>query len=214
MSTPFEIRGHHLGSFADISSLQGTPLDIATSIVESHLEGHSLGPVKQAYSQDVIGTTLEEARGVKDKYLAAFNQYVDLEVDDPVVITVGERDSICRACVVGKHCLDRGDELALATPDGPVQIYANDIDDMLFIRGFKRLGDKLSQEGKIDQALGTHTPVSKELPRPSPNAIPILSANMIGFEVPILASAGYVKAVLRQWSMAHRLLATLEVETT
>ena len=200
---PFPIRGHHLHSFADIASWRADPRTLSDVIIEGKLRDRQGDADRQAYAYDVIGDTPEETAQVRDRHRAIFERFVDLEPDDTIVVTTGERDLICQGCIIGRHCEDRGEEMVADTEYGQLQVYKNDLLHMRAIRAFKRLAAKLEKEGKLDPALGA--PVVATLPHPTPDAVPIPEADGAMVELPFQAPAGYMKAVLQHWTLAQRL---------
>ncbi len=202
-STPFLIRGHHLSVYAELASWRADPRALARSLVESRLHERQGSEEKQAYSQDVVGTTQEEAELVASRYRTLFTTFEELGQDDLIVITTGAKDGICESCVIGDHCSNRGFEMAAETEHGALQVYESDFQDMRSISAFKKLAGRLAAQGKLDPELGS--PSIAEVPAPTADATPILKAHKVDFEPPLQAGAGYVKAVLSHWGLAQQL---------
>ena len=110
---------------------------------------------------------------------------------------------MCQSCIIGNHCAERGLEMAVDTEHGQLQVYEQDLGDMHSIQAFKRLAERLAAHGDIEPALGSYT--IAYVPKPTPEAVPIIEANMVEFEAPIQARAGYAKEVLAHWGLAQSL---------
>ncbi len=204
MNSAFLIRGHHLGFYAELASWRSDPQDLAEALVEGRLRDRSRTHEQQVYAKDVIGTSTEQAGLVLARYRSIFTRFVQLEKDYPVIITTGAKDHICQSCIIGNHCSARGSEMSVDVEEGRLQVYESDLGDMFYIHAFKKLAGRLAERGHlVDPALGTYSVAY--VPEPTQGAIPILGWNNVAFEPPLLANAGYVKAVLSQWGLTQRL---------
>jgi hypothetical protein len=204
-SSPYLIRGHHLNTYANLASWRADPRSLAESLIERRLYDAKRGGGAATYSQDVIGTTREQARLVAARFQGVFSEFMGLDSEHVVIITNGAKDHICQSCIIGKHCEDRGIELAIDTEDGVVGVYGHDLDDMFAISSFKKLAKRLDAEGIISSGLGQVQALPVALQEPSQDALPILESNMIAYEPSLKAPAGYVRAVLSHWTLAHTL---------
>ncbi len=122
---PFEIRGHHLEVFVDL--LQGgiTPEEDAIAFgrvlqdrvqyarehgaTDLNLQSDPFTVVGHAY--DVTGGTDLEAAQYREQYGKVLADFLDLLPDSRVKLIVSEPDRICGACVFGRHCSQKANDI-------------------------------------------------------------------------------------------------------
>ncbi len=110
---PFEIRGHHFAIYADLMQIVikvGNDDRVSAADIKSgmqlfmFLRNRAQGK-RIDYLKDVIGETKEEEKLYRTGFTQVLENFLNLADDYPVKILFDEKDEICRACVVGNHCL-------------------------------------------------------------------------------------------------------------
>lgn len=187
---PFVIRGHHLGLFTDLAKGNITPDDLSSKLkteMQNDLDvalfsrkhfsfkEHVLQQIR--YGHDVLGYTAEDANKVETNDLKIFEKFTELPSDYPVDIVEGQKDEICKGCIVGKHCTLRDSEDEFG-PGSAVEA------DEFFVNYFLRDTKKLSPERHHFDAIKEYVEFSDAKTQKMRR---------------IKTTAGVVKSVLASW---------------
>ncbi len=93
----FVIRGHHTTRFYNMLAM-GMSVDEVIEYAENGPEPY------RGYTQDVFGSSPEQAEVVRAGLRRFFEDFLNLPDDATVAIVAGQRDAICNLCVIGNHC--------------------------------------------------------------------------------------------------------------
>ncbi len=187
---PFIIRGHHLDEYVAMVYARLSPEQAALSFSLKALLNTDL-----EYVADIVGTDADTIENTEAKLTATFDQFNNLDPQDPVKITFGEKDAICACCPIGGHCTAlRIHRLEV----GPKTLNLSwlDIKDMHGIARFKRIAENLGQQGIIEVDLIREPGYDASLTGWT-RAEGYEEA--IEYEDPLVTTAEVVRSVLSQW---------------
>lgn len=95
---PFIVRGHHTKHLFNIIGM-GLGIEEIIDRVDT---------VGDEYRRDVFGDTDESEAVTRTRIRNYFEDYLELDDESMVRVVDGQKDGICNACAIGKHCDDSG----------------------------------------------------------------------------------------------------------
>lgn len=129
---PFEIRGHHLRHYADIYTrvLYARKINKSDEIEIADYIGGMISKVMfrdiieagglqidgeprrmyegLTYKQDLLGFSDKDEKTFAQSAINTFLRFLRLPDGEIVIVTIGKPDTLCRSCIVGRHCLEKG----------------------------------------------------------------------------------------------------------
>jgi len=99
---PFIVRGHHAKNLWSIL-YRGKTVDGVIDDLSG--EAGKANDDRTDYFIDIYGTTPETTQQFNTGYREYLQTFLELQDDTPVRFVEKQRDGICKACVIGAHCM-------------------------------------------------------------------------------------------------------------